>query len=179
MLLTIADNYETTLVPFHRWLALWEAVKQFFANFWQNHIAGFRSARKRLVKWTGMLKRCFSVLPSTAEFEELKSSQQVGGRGYCSQDLLGSGRGYNLQEIETGIVSAVRDMMMYEIGIVMLYMGQRLMRPQSNADRLMDGFFGMSDYNTIRVVTVAAAIRVYGTKFSAMADDFVLGGDGQ
>jgi hypothetical protein len=76
------------------------------------------------------------------------------------------------QELRNKIEERMGDLVRYEIKLVLWKMGQLLLRRKSKGERWSETLLGDSVYDPDIYVQYASALRIYGTKFVYMANNF-------
>lgn len=171
-LLRSAENYQKTVTPMGNWKNLFNKILVVFQNFWDKYLGGFRSSRMSLNDWIQELKiLCNGEPPTQERLDEI--TKQLGGvtKGRVSLPFTGE-YVHAPEQVKRNIVKIMTKMVAFEIKMVILQAGQRLLREKSNWTRWVEAFYGTETHDLAKYMTFASMMRVYGTKFVQMAKHF-------
>lgn len=79
-----------------------------------------------------------------------------------------------LGEIKKGIMNSMKELVLAEIRIVLLRVGELLIKERKRFDLFGEAIFGVTDHDTLKYVQYASILKMYGTKFVTMADSSIL-----
>lgn len=176
-LLDVSQEYYRGLLPFSKRPDPFRSHKSIVGkimDYFDYKYSRYRSARRRLQKWIVELKKlCADSIPTVELMRDI-TAKFTGKHRKVRLPIIRR-KVYLPSVIQAKIMENMRKMVDYEIRLIVSSMGDRLLRSATPTEHILSTVSRLNIYDAQKYTEYAAALRVYGSKFVAMANTFLPG----
>lgn len=172
-LVQVSDEYYRAIKPAGKIFDFFMRVAQSLYDLYQNNLGQFTTSRNRLKTLTIELGNACGPSLSQEILDLCQAEYHTMIERHVKMDDGSTPK--NPKVITDAIDIEMSKLILYEIKLVISKMGYLLLVRKTTGQRFSEAFLTMSTYDPDRVIQYAAALKLYGTKFIAMAKCFAIG----